>query len=66
MELEGQGDSGFEVFSGTDYYGNHSYEDLPLVIENFSGSGNLMIMSPYAIMISTMLRDFDFRGFVMQ
>ncbi|HXR79724.1 MAG TPA: hypothetical protein VN763_02350, partial [Saprospiraceae bacterium] len=42
MVLEGQGDSGFEVFSGTDYYGNHSYEDLPLVIENFSGSGDFV------------------------
>jgi len=42
LEFEGQGNSGFEVFSASDYYGNHSYTDLPLVIENFSGSGDFV------------------------
>ena len=42
MEIEGQGNGGFDIFSATDYYGNHSYNDLPLIIENFSGSGNFV------------------------
>ncbi len=42
MEFEGQGSSGFEVFSASNYYGNHAYNDLPLVIENFSGSGDFV------------------------
>jgi hypothetical protein len=42
LAIEGQGNSGFDVFSASDYYGNHSYTDLPLVIENFSGSGDFV------------------------
>jgi len=42
VEIEGEGDSGFDVFSASDYYGNHSYNTLPLIIENFSGSGDFV------------------------
>ncbi len=36
MEIEGQGDTGYSIFSNDYYYGTHSYSDLPLTIPDFA------------------------------
>ena len=42
MEIEGEGDNGFAVFSETAYYGSYGYNQLPLTIPDFEGSGEFV------------------------
>jgi hypothetical protein len=42
MEIEGEGDNGFAVFSETAYYGSFGYNQLPLTIAEFEGSGEFV------------------------
>ena len=39
MDIEGEGDNGFAVFSETFYYGSYMYDELPITIPAFEGSG---------------------------
>ncbi len=42
LEIEGEGDLGYSVFSPDHFYGTHSYDNLPLLLSSFAGSGNLV------------------------
>ncbi len=42
LEIEGEGDLGFAVFSETGYYGNYMYNQLPITIPAFEGSGDFV------------------------
>lgn len=42
LDIEGEGDNGFSVFSETAYYGTFEYDDLPITIPYFEGSGDLV------------------------
>lgn len=42
LAIEGQGTTGFSVFSENHFYGSHGYGELPLIIENFEGSGQFV------------------------
>jgi len=42
IEIEGEGDLGFAVFSETGYYGNYMYNQLPITIPAFEGSGDFV------------------------
>ena len=42
LEIEGEGDLGFAVFSETGYYGNYMYNQLPITIPAFEGSGDFI------------------------
>ncbi len=42
MDIEGEGDLGFAVFSQTAYYGSYMYNELPLTLPYFEGSGEFI------------------------
>lgn len=42
LDIEGEGDTGFAVFSETGYYGSYMYNELPLVLPAFEGSGQFI------------------------
>ena len=42
MDIEGEGDLGFAVFSETAFYGNYMYDELPLTLPEFEGSGEFI------------------------
>jgi hypothetical protein len=42
LEIEGEGDNGFAVFSETAYYGSYLYDELPLLLPEFVGSGEFI------------------------
>ena len=41
-DIEGEGDNGFAVFSETAYYGSYAYNQLPITIPAFEGSGEFV------------------------
>ncbi len=42
LDIEGEGDLGFAVFSETGYYGSYMYDDLPITLPEFEGSGEFI------------------------
>jgi hypothetical protein len=42
LDIEGEGDNGFAVFSETGYYGSYGYNELPLTLPAFEGSGEFV------------------------
>ncbi len=42
LDIEGEGDTGFAVFSDSYYYGSYSYNALPVTIHNFALEGSFI------------------------
>lgn len=42
LDIEGEGDNGFAVFSDNAYYGSYAYNELPLVLPAYEGSGEFI------------------------
>ena len=42
LNIEGEGDLGFSVFSNDAYYGTFEYDDSPITIPEFNGSGSIV------------------------
>ncbi len=42
LDIEGEGDLGFAVFSENAYYGNYMYDELPLTLPAYEGSGEFI------------------------
>lgn len=40
MDIEGEGDAGFALFSESTYYGTFQYDDLPVTIDSFMNLGD--------------------------
>jgi hypothetical protein len=38
LDIEGEGDTGFAIFSETSFYGSYSYEDLPIILPEFEST----------------------------
>ena len=42
LEIEGEGDLGFAIFSENMYYGSYDYEEVPVTVPEFEGSGEFI------------------------
>ena len=42
LDIEGEGDNGFAVFSENAYYGSYNYNQLPLTLPAYEGSGEFL------------------------